>query len=129
MTETLVSIHRWSGYVVFLVVLVAVVIAFNRAKNAQEFEAGAFSVTAILLDVQVTLGLILYGVGQYWSGDAPLVQYVHPVVMLAALGVAHAGLGGARKEQMAVDAHRKVGRMFAIATALLVVGIGVASAA
>ncbi len=129
MTATLVTIHQYVGYAVFLVVLAVVFMAFNRAKNAQEFSAAPFSVAAVLLDIQVTLGLIVYGVGQYWSGDAPLIQYVHPLVMLAALGVAHVGLARARREQMAVDAHRKVGRMFAVATVLVVVGIGLASAA
>jgi putative copper export protein len=125
----LADIHGWTGYVVFVVVIAVAVMAFNRAKNAQEFEDTPFKVAAILLDLQVLLGLVVYGVGQYWSGDEPLIQYVHPVVMLLALGLAHAGLGGARKEQMAADAHRKVGRMLLIAVVLLIAGIGVASAA
>lgn len=125
----LADIHGWTGYVVFVVVIAAAVMAFNRAKNAQEFEDTPFKVAVILLDLQVALGLVVYGVGQYWNGDAPLIQYVHPVIMLLALGLAHAGLGGARKEQMAADAHRKVGRMLLVAVVLLIAGIGVASAA
>lgn len=129
MTDTLFTIHRITGYLVFLVVVVAAFAAFNRARNAQAFEATVFSVTAVLVDLQVVLGLALYGSGQYWQVDAPLVQYVHPVVMLVALAAAHIGLGRARREQMAADAHRLVGRWFVIATVLLAAGIGVASAA
>lgn len=129
MTETLFTIHRWSGYVVFLVVVVAAFAAFNRARNAQAFEATLFSATAVLVDIQVLLGLALYGAGKYWEVDAPLVAYVHPLVMIAALATAHIGLARARREQMAADAHRLVGRWFVIAIVLLVVGIGVASAA
>lgn len=128
MTDTLFTIHRVSGYVVFLIVVVAAFAAFNRARNAQAFEARVFSVTAVLVDLQVLLGIALYGSGKYWEGDSPLVQYVHPVLMLAALVAAHIGLARARREQMAADAHRLVGRWFVIATVLLAAGIGVASA-
>lgn len=127
MPDTLYTIHRWSGYVVFLLVVLAAFAAFNRARNAQEFEPAVFSVTAILIDIQVLLGLALYGAGRYWEGDAPLVQYVHPAVMLVALVVAHVGLGRARREQMAADAHRLVGRWFVAAIVLLAVGIGIAT--
>lgn len=129
MTDTLFTIHRISGYVVFVVVVIAAFAAFNRARNAQAFEAAVFSVTAVLLDIQVLLGIALYGSGQYWEGDAPLIQYVHPIVMLVALVAAHVGLGRARREQMAADAHRLVGRWFVIATVLVAAGIGLASAA
>lgn len=127
--STLATVHQYLGYALVVVVLVVVPMAYNRAKNAQEFSATPFSLTAVLLDVQVLLGLIVYGVGQYWEGDSALLMYVHPVLMLLALGVAHAGVAGARREQMAADAHRKVGRMLAIALVLVVAGVGVASAA
>lgn len=127
MTDTLYSIHRWTGYLVFVVVLVATYAAFNRARNAQEFEGTPFSITAVLVDLQVLLGVALYGSGQYWEGDAPLVQYVHPVLMLLALAAAHIGLGRARREQMAADAHRLVGRWLVAAVVLLAAGIGVAT--
>ena len=129
MTDTLFTIHRISGYVVFVIVLIAAFAAFNRARNAQAFEAAVFSVTAVLLDIQVLLGIALYGSGQYWEGDAPFIQYVHPVVMLIALVAAHVGLARARREQMAAAAHRLVGRWFVIATVLVAAGIGLASAA
>lgn len=128
MTDTLFTVHRISGYVVFLIVVLAALAAYNRARNAQAFEATVFSVTAVLVDIQVLIGIALYGSGQYWEVDAPLVQYVHPLVMLAGLAAAHIGLGRARREQMAADAHRLVGRWFVIAAVILAVGIGVASA-
>lgn len=128
MATTLATIHEFTGYAVSVVVLAAVFAAFNRAKNAQEFSATPFSVTTVLLDLQVLLGIAVYGAGRYWEGDEPLIQFVHPVIMLLALGVAHAGLGRGRREQMAADAHRKVGRSFVAAIVLIVAGIGVASA-
>lgn len=129
MTDTLFTIHRVSGYVVFAIVVLAAFAAYNRARNAQAFEATVFSVTAVLVDLQILLGIALYGSGRYWEGDAPLLQYVHPLVMLAALVAAHIGLGRARRERMAADAHRLVGRWFVIAIVLLAAGIGLATPA
>lgn len=128
MQTTLATIHEFTGYAVFLVVLGVVFAAFNRARNAQEFAATPFSIAAVLLDLQVLLGIATYGTGRYWEVDEPLIQFVHPIIMLVALGVAHAGLGRARREQMAADAHRLVGRMFSVALVLILAGIGVASA-
>lgn len=127
--DVLYGVHRYSGYVVFLVVLWAAATAFNRGRNAQDFSPTPFVVTAVLLDIQVLIGLALYGVGQYWDGADELVAYVHPVIMLVALVLAHLGVRSGRNEQMVQDAHRKVGRTFAVALVLVAVGIGVASAA
>lgn len=126
MSDTLFEIHRGLGYVVFLVVLAVAVLAFNRAKNGQEFAARPFSIAMILLDVQVAVGVLFYVVAGAWELDA-IGAYVHPVLMLAALGIGHAGLGGARREQMAADAYRKVGRMLVFSTVLIVLGIGLVS--
>ncbi len=128
MSDTLFEIHRGLGYVVILVVLAVAVVAYNRAKNGQEFTAGPFSLAMVLLDIQVTLGVVFYVVASAWDYEA-MGAYVHPAVMLVALGVGHAGLASARREQMAADAYRKVGRMLVIATVLIGVGIGIASAA
>lgn len=122
MTDTLFEIHRGLGYVVLVVVVVASILAFNRAKNGQEFSDGVARGAVILLDVQFLVGIVFYVLGEQWERDA-LVAYVHPVLMLAALGLAHAGLSRARGEQMAADAHRTVGRALAVAAALMLVGV------
>lgn len=127
MTDTLFEIHRGIGYLAFVVVLVASVMAFNRAKNGQEFSDGLPKAAVILLDIQLLLGIVFYVVGEQWDRD-PVVAFVHPLLNLAALGLAHVGLARARREQMAADAHRTVGRAFAIAMVLLLVGIGLVAA-
>jgi heme A synthase len=124
--ETLFLVHRWLGYGVFLLLVAVAVVAFNRAKNGQEFSATPFSSSMVLVDIQVVIGLIFFTLAGAWEFD-PAVAYVHPAVMLAALGVGHAGVGRARREQMAADAYRKVGRMLVIATVLLLIGIGIVS--
>lgn len=126
--ETLLSVHRYAGYAVFLIVLWAAATAFARGRNAQDFSRTPFVLTAVLLDIQVLIGLVLYGLDQYWESDEALIAYVHPAIMLVAMVMAHIGIRAADREQMVQDAHRKVGRVFVAVLVLLAAGIGVASA-
>jgi hypothetical protein len=127
MTDTLFEIHRGVGYVVALVLLVSALMAFSRAKDAREFAKGPYVGAMVLLDVQVLLGLVLYGVDGYWEADA-MIAYVHPLVALGALGAGHALIGRARKQQMAVEAHRTAGRGLVIAFGLVMVAIVIGTA-
>lgn len=130
MTEFLATVHPWLGYLASVVVLVAALVAFRRAKDAVEFNAGPFSGAMVLLDIVVTIGIALYAIGRYWDADAVGVglAYVHPVLALLALAVGHALLGRARRHQMAVDAHRTAGRGLMFALLLVLAAIGVATA-
>lgn len=123
MTDTLFEIHRGLGYLTFVVVLVASVMAFNRAKNGQEFSDGVPKLAVILIDIQLLIGVIFYVIDEQWERE-PVVAIVHPALMLLAVAIAHAGLARARREQMALDAHRTVGRALAVAMVLVLVGIG-----
>lgn len=125
--ETLLLVHTYTGYLVSVVVLVTAFVAFGRAKNAQEFTAGAYRAAYALLTLQVVLGIALYALDGYWDA-APLIAYVHPVLAIAALGAGQATLGRARKTQMAVDAHRTAGRGLILSLVLILAAIGVASA-
>jgi hypothetical protein len=129
MQDTLIAIHPWIGYAVFLLALIATLIAFARAKSGREFEPGTFVLTMVAIDIQVLLGIVLYGVGQYWEADQALLAYVHPLLALAALGVGHAGIGRARREPMAADAYRTVGRALIVVLVLVTAAIGVSTAA
>jgi heme A synthase len=123
----LLEIHQWVGYFVSIVVLVSAILAFSRAKDAREFTKGPYVGAMVLLDIQVLLGLVLYGVEAYWDAD-PMIAYVHPLLAIAALGAGHALLGKAKKQRMAVEAHRTAGRGLVIAFVLVLAAIGVASA-
>lgn len=127
MTALLANVHPWLGYLVSVVVLGAALLAFSKAKEAAEFRPTPYALAMVLLDVHVTLGIVLYAVGQYWNAR-PEIAYVHPVLALAALGVGHALLSRAKGTQMAVDAHRMAGRGLLLALLLILVSIGVASA-
>lgn len=126
MSDMLFYAHQGFGYLTFVVVVIASVMAFNRAKNGQEFSDGVAKAAVILLDIQVLLGVLFYVVGEQWERE-PMIAWVHPLVNLAAVGIAHVGLARARKEAMALDANRTVGRALAVAMLLLLVGIGIAA--
>lgn len=124
MEDMLFEAHRGLGYLVAVLLLVSGLMAFGRAKDAREFTKGPYVGTMIALDIQVLLGLVLYGVLGAWEADA-LVAYVHPLLGLAALGVGHALIGKAKKHQQVVDAHRTAGRGLLIALVLVAAGIAV----
>jgi hypothetical protein len=126
MTDTLFEIHRGVGYVVALVLLVSALMAFSRAKDAREFTKGPYVGAMVLLDIQVVLGLVFYGLDGYWQENA-MAAYVHPLLALGALGAGHALVGRARRQQMAVEAHRTAGRGLVIAFVLVLAAIVVAT--
>ncbi len=127
MTALLSTIHEWLGYLVSVIVLLSALAAFRRAKDAAEFQPGPYVLAMVLLDIQVTLGLIQYGVTSGWDAR-PEIAYLHPILALLALGVGHALVGRARKTQMAVDAHRTAGRGLVLALVFIALAIGIASA-
>lgn len=126
--DALVAVHPWVGYAVTVVVLVVAAVAFSRARDSREFSTGPFSLAAVLIDIQVLLGIAVYGGTQAWE-SGPLMAYVHPVLALLALVVAHVGLRRARGEQMVAAAHRTVGKALVASLVLLLAAVGTATAA
>jgi hypothetical protein len=125
--ELLATIHQYVGYALVLVVLVLAGLGFGRAKDAREFTPGPYVLGAVLLDVQVLAGLVLYGIGGYWDHPSALVRYLHPALALLALVAAHVGVKRARGQRMAVDAHRGAARGLVLALLLIVGAIGAVS--
>lgn len=121
MNDTLQLIHTNLGYLVFLVVLVATLTAF-RTGTAEMPVSRLSSLTMVLLDVHVTVGIVLYVVGDWWGADL-LMALVHPVLALAALAVGHIGLGRARRERNP----RLAASGLASALVLITAAIGIAS--
>lgn len=121
MNETLQLIHTNLGYLVFAVVLVATLLAF-RGGSPDTPVSRFTSLTMALLDVHVTIGIVLYVVGDWWGADL-LMAVAHPVLALGALAVGHIGLGRARRERNP----RLAATGLAAALVLVTAAIGVAS--
>lgn len=126
MYDALVPIHTMLGYVVFLAVVAATGWALLRARSDAPFVVAPFSLTMVLIDVQVTFGILMWVLGRGWTFGG-LVGWVHPVVMLGALAAGHVGLGRARAAGSPSRAHREVSVGLTAATTLVAVGIAVAS--
>lgn len=128
MYPTIETIHTYLGYAVFLVVLVVVVRAWIDAVRGTKPALGRARTTMILLDVHVTVGIVLYVVGSWWTqGDAPLIAYLHPAIAIAALGVGHASLARARRAANAAAADRGLAIGLTLVLVLVTAAIGVAS--
>jgi hypothetical protein len=97
MLSTLSLIHTNLGYLVFLVVLVATLLAF-RSGTPDAPVSRLTSLSMVLLDIHVSVGIVFYVVGQWWSADL-LIAVVHPVLAIAALAAGHIGIGRARRER------------------------------
>jgi hypothetical protein len=126
--DALVALHPWTGYLVTVIVLAAAALGAARMRSAETFSRGPFVVAAVAMDLQVTLGIVVYlAVGA--SGGSPALAVVHPLLGLLALGAGHGGVGAARSRPDARGAYRVAAIGMAAALVLLLAGIGVASAA
>lgn len=91
MQTTLVGLHslwRWVVLLAVLVVLVRGLVGWLRggAWTSNDRLLTVFAVSA--LDLQLLLGLAVYGGGKHWESGA-FLAYVHPLVMIAGIVVAH----------------------------------------
>jgi hypothetical protein len=123
MTDTLGVIHTNLGYLVFLIVLVATIAAFLQG-NSRPPVTRFSSLTMVLLDIHVTLGIVLYVAGGWWSATV-LQSVAHPVLALVALAFGHIGLSKARKEG---GSSRDAAHGLLRALILVTLAIGVVSA-
>ena len=121
MGDVLQLIHTNVGYLVFIILLVATFLAFRTADGAPPVSR-LTSLTMVLLDIHVTVGIILYVVGE-WYGASFLVAVAHPVLALAALAAGHVGIGRARRESNP----RLAATGMAAALVLVTAAIGVVS--
>lgn len=122
MVDFFLTAHTWWQYVTLLAVIVALVFAF-RSTMMDATSERVYRLTAVAVDIQVALGIVLWLANSGWS--LSFVQaWIHPLVGLAALGVLHAFVGRARKGHPEV-ANRTVRTGLIIAIVLVVAAIGI----
>ena len=125
--EFLVTAHSVIRWIVLIVMLAAIGYAAQN-RSAESFPAGAikpFVFSAIVFDIQVTLGIIIYLFGQAWSKNL-FLALIHPVTMLIALGVWHMFIARARKAA-APSSYRTLMIGGIVSLALVIAGIPWAS--
>lgn len=92
--EFLVGLHslwRWVVLIVVVVALVRGVMGWLRGGAWTANDKTLALVTTIVMDLQLLLGLAVYGGGQHWKSEnsSTFIAYIHPLVMIGAIVVVH----------------------------------------
>ena len=86
-----------------------------------------YRITAVLVDIQVTLGIILWIIESGWNLGF-LQGWLHPILGVAAAGALHGSVSAARKAHPEV-ANRNIRRGLFVVVVLVVATIGIAEMA
>lgn len=125
MEDFFATAHQYWQYVALLAVVVSLVFSFQPLMS--ETAERTYRLTAVAVDIQVALGIVLWLATSGWSlGFAQ--GWLHPIIGLAALGVVHASVARARKAHPEV-AQRTVRTGIIVALVLVVSAIGIAEMA
>ena len=119
--ETLVTIHSWVRWLVLAAVSAAAVFGIYRYWARADFETGIYQLAAMTVDIQVTIGIVIWIVDDGWS-ETFFFKVLHPAFMLAALAVAHVGLALAKRRNDA-RSNLLAGSASLVALLLIVMGI------
>ncbi|PYE56352.1 pilus assembly protein [Deinococcus yavapaiensis] len=87
----LYNVHTWYGHLLQLVPML--VVAFFLLRRGQPVQR----IAPVLLDINVAIGLLL------WLLDRPSVSIWHPILMFAAIGIAH-GVSRSRNRGVVIGA-------------------------
>ena len=94
--DIIIDIHSWLRGLVLLALIGGAGIGFVRNSRGEPWQEGFFSLAVIVVDVQVLLGIIIWIFNSGWD-QGFFFAVLHPLMMLAAVAVAHIGLVRARK--------------------------------
>lgn len=126
MIDLLREVHSVLRWVVLLLALGAIVLAVLSAAASRPWDAlsdrSAMFFT-IAMDVQVLIGVILWALEARWSGQDPSLSWLHPLLMVGAVGLAH--VGRARSDRAASDTSRgrQAALFFGLSLLLVLVAI------
>lgn len=87
---------RW----LLLLSAAAALVGYGRAMARKTFDdvaARLGTVYAVLFGLQFLVGIVLWIVQARWDGENVFLSFIHPLIMLLAIGVASAGVARARR--------------------------------
>lgn len=93
MPDWLVTIHSVFRWVVLAAGLGAIALAAMSAWGGRPWDALSDRLSllfTISMDVQLLIGIVLWVLERRWTGD-PILSFLHPLAMVAAVGLAHVG--------------------------------------
>ena len=117
----LVEAHSGLRWLVLLAGVAAVIVpllAIASPASLLRWVRSAVALYAILVTVQVVLGVVLWVWQGRWDGASVFLSWIHPVAMLVGTGLAHAGLARARRGEGAAVA--RAGAIFSVASLVVI---------
>jgi hypothetical protein len=115
---------RWVVILVGVIVILKMLIGWLTQGQWSSLDRRLGLALTAVLDIQFLLGLILWIMLQGWTGaDGALRSWEHPITMLLATSIAHAGWARARRATADVDKYRTATLAFLLSGILVAVGI------
>lgn len=125
MSEFFYDAHAVWQYVALAAVLIA--LAFTFQKEMTRTSETVYRVSAVAIDIQVALGIVLWFMNSGWSLGF-MQGWLHPIIGLAAVGAIHAVVSKGRDLEPA-EANRRIRFGLIVVVVLVVAAIGVAEMA
>jgi hypothetical protein len=125
MIEFLLTLHSYLRWVVLLAALAALIMGIMAAIGSRQWDATSSRVAllfTLVMNIQFIVGLALWIVEQRWL-VADIVTWGHPLAMLAAVGLAHAGKSKADRTEGDRDQGRQASIFFGASLLLMIVAI------
>jgi hypothetical protein len=94
MQDFLVEAHTIFRWVVLIAAVAALVLAVMSATGSRPWDAVSDRASlffTIAMDIQLLIGLLVWVVEQRWGGGDNYLSFLHPLLMIAAVGLAHVG--------------------------------------
>jgi hypothetical protein len=116
------SVLRW----LVLLGAVAALVGYGRALARSRLDDVAKrlgSIYTMVLGVQFLAGLALWVMESRWNGDDVFRSFIHPALMIIAIGVASAGTARARRGDSAVTG------LVAVVASLVIIVLAIPSGA
>ena len=124
--DTLVAVHGLLRWVVLLAAAVALAIGLMGwlgSGTSEKLGRQAMLAYAVVLDIQVLLGIVIWVVERRWAGGGRQFQLEHPIIMLLALAIAHVTAARPRRASAPIDAARLRTIGGVVSLVLILVGI------
>lgn len=119
--DIFVEAHSGLRWLVLIALIATVVTGFVRSSSEASPTDRWLQWVAIVFDIQVTIGVIIYFLNQGWD-EGGFVGVFHPLAMVAAIAVFHIGLSRGR-DQGGGAGWRTVALMTLLSLVLVVAGI------
>jgi hypothetical protein len=127
--EWVVTVHSYWRWVVLLVGLAAIALAYMSMSGSRPWDGLSDRLSpffTVVMDIQLLIGVVVWISEQKWSGDV-MLGYVHPLAMVAAVGLAHMGRVRADKEPDDRQKGRQVLLFFVASFVVILVAIPLGS--